>query len=61
MLIAPQSFVPLLATKAGSVDHGGMRGEIGVIEITVFVFRSKRNDRLRLLAYDGSGMVLARN
>ncbi len=26
---------------------------------TIFVFRSKRNDRLKLLAYDGTGMVLA--
>lgn len=25
----------------------------------VFVFRSKRSDRIRLLAWDGSGMVLA--
>jgi len=26
---------------------------------TLFVFRSKRHDRLKLLAYDGSGVVLA--
>jgi transposase len=25
----------------------------------VFIFRSKRKDRLKLLAWDGSGMVLA--
>ena len=25
----------------------------------IFVFRSKRNDRIKLLAWDGSGMVLA--
>ncbi len=25
----------------------------------VFVFRSKRRDRLKLLAFDGSGMILA--
>ena len=25
---------------------------------TIFVFRSKRNDRLRMLTYDGSGIVL---
>ncbi len=26
---------------------------------TIFVFRSKRNDRLKLLTYDGTGVVLA--
>jgi len=25
---------------------------------TIFVFRSKRNDRLKMLTYDGSGIVL---
>ena len=25
---------------------------------TIFVFRSKRNDRLKMLTYDGSGVVL---
>jgi transposase len=25
---------------------------------TIFVFRSKRNDRLKMITYDGSGMVL---
>ncbi len=32
---AAQSFVPLLASEAPSVDHGGMRAEIGVIEMEV--------------------------
>jgi transposase len=27
----------------------------------VFVFRSKRSDRLKLLVFDGSGLVLATN
>ncbi len=26
---------------------------------TIFVFRSKRSDRLKLLAYDGTGVILA--
>jgi transposase len=25
---------------------------------TIFVFRSKRNDRLKMITYDGSGMIL---
>ena len=26
---------------------------------TIFLFRSKRNDRLKMLTYDGSGVILA--
>jgi transposase len=37
-----------LVAEAGSDPYGG----------DIFIFRSKRKDRLKLLAWDGSGMVL---
>jgi len=46
----------------------GVNGLVSLVEETlgfnpydgaIFVFRSKRNDRLKLLTYDGSGIVLA--
>jgi transposase len=42
----------LVALVAQALRADPNRGEI-------FVFRSKRNDRIKLLAWDGSGMVLA--
>lgn len=39
----------LVAQARGADPYGG----------EVFVFRSKRNDRIKLLAWDGSGVVLA--
>ena len=41
--------VALVATALGGDPYSG----------DVFVFRAKRNDRLKLLFFDGSGMVLA--
>jgi transposase len=46
----------------------GVHGLVGVVALAlaadpyggdIFVFRSKRTDRIKLLAWDGSGMVLA--
>lgn len=41
--------VALVADGLGADPYGG----------DIFVFRSKRNDRIKLLAWDGSGIVLA--
>jgi transposase len=41
--------VGLVAQALGADPYGG----------DIFVFRSKRNDRIKLLAWDGSGIVLA--
>ncbi len=57
----------LIATQP--VDfRKGVNGLVSLVEETlksnpysgtIFVFRSKRNDRLKMLAYDGTGIVLA--
>jgi transposase len=41
--------VALVAEAPGADPYGG----------TVFIFRSKRKDRLKLLTWDGSGIILA--
>jgi transposase len=41
----------LVAQTLGADPYGG----------EIFVFRSKRADRIKLLAWDGTGMILATN
>jgi len=50
MIAVPAGMRVLVATKP--VDF--RRGASG----TIFIFRSKRADRLKILAWDGSGLVL---
>ena len=66
MIVAPASVKVLVATKPVDFRRGADSLAAMVREQlqhdpfsgTIFIFRSKRADRLKILGWDGSGMVL---
>jgi transposase len=66
MITVPASIRVLVATKPVDFRKGGdglaalVREALGEDPFsgTIFVFRSKRADRVKILAWDGSGLVL---
>jgi len=66
MIAAPSTVKVLVATRPVDFRKGAdglaamVREQIGhdPFSGTIFIFRSKRADRLKILAWDGSGLVL---
>ena len=66
MITVPAGMRVLVATKPVDFRRGAdglvalVRGQLGhdPFSGTIFVFRSKRADRLKIVAWDGSGLVL---